>query len=254
MQDLLTAHNLSWSLNSRAILTDINLNIQQGECFGILGPNGSGKTSLLRCLYGGVKPSTGFVSLLGEDLASFGRIQRSQYIAVVLQEMNPNLELSVDHILRLGRLPYQKFFTGKHKSFNQHEEKIIAELELEHLLQRNYSRLSGGEKQRVMLGRALFQKPKILFLDEPTNHLDISHQLSMLSYVSELAITVVCTLHDLNLSMRYCDRVAMLNKGHVIAINEPQNMLTSELIKDIYSVKSYRSNNPHTGKQTLDFY
>lgn len=259
MNSAITLNDLTLLIDKHQILNSINLKVGVGQCYGILGPNGSGKTSLLRCMYGSLSPSSGSINLFGKLLSEYGRSERAQMIAVVLQEMNPELALTVADILKLGRLPYQTLFSSSDYSpsgqeFDQYEQKIIHELDLNNFLSRVYKRLSGGEKQRVMLARALFQKPKLLFLDEPTNHLDISHQISLIKYVSCLDITVICSLHDLNLASRYCDQVAIIDSGHLVDIGDPQQVLAKELIEQVYSVKSFRFNNPNTGKTSLDFY
>lgn len=264
MNIALNLNHVSLRIDKHLILNRINLQVNEGQCYGILGPNGSGKTSLLRCMYGSLLPSSGSVELFGKSINDYSRHERSKIMAVVLQEMNPDLALSVVDILKLGRLPYQTLFSSRgyasdgreldDNEFDRYEQKLIQELDLQSLLQRVYKRLSGGEKQRVMLARALFQKPKVLFLDEPTNHLDISHQLSIIRYVSDLDITVICSLHDLNLASRYCDQVAIINDGELIDHGAPQSVLAEGLIKQVYAVKSYRFNNPNTGKSSLDFY
>lgn len=254
MTNALHVNSISLLIDTHKILNNIHLTIATGSCYGILGPNGSGKTSLLRCMYGSLLPSSGNIHLLDRPLQDYSRVERSQRMAVVLQEMDSELALSVAEILRLGRLPYQSLFNIPRDGFDEYEHYIIDELGLKQLLNRIYRRLSGGEKQRVMLARALFQKPTLLFLDEPTNHLDISHQLSLMNYVSDLNITVICSLHDLNLASRYCDKVAVLNDGNLVAEGHPDTVLTEALISQVYAVRSFRFNNPNIQKYSLDFY
>ncbi len=252
----LQATNLSWrpSAKSALILNNVNFHAQEGLCIGLLGPNGSGKTTLLRCLYRGISPTGGSIFLDNKNIAHHSQQEVAKKVAVVLQESPHEIGLSVSEIVKLGRLPYQGFFTHDRITLTSHERAIIQHLELDHLLERNHQSLSGGEKQRVMIARALIQKPEVLILDEPTNHLDIAHQLSILRYISNLDITVICSLHDLNLAAQYCDEVAIMSKGHLISQGKPNDVLTYELIKRVFSVNSIADTHPATGYQRLSFY
>jgi iron complex transport system ATP-binding protein len=247
---------LSWrpSAKSALILEGVDFHAQEGLFIGLLGPNGSGKTSLLRCLYRGISPTGGSIYLDDKNITHYSQQEIAKKVAVVLQESPQDIGLSVSEIVKLGRLPYQGFFTHDRDTLTDHERTITQHLELDHLLTRLYQSLSGGEKQRVMIARALIQKPDVLLLDEPTNHLDIAHQLSILRYISNLDITVICSLHDLNLAAQYCDEVAIMRKGHLISQGKPNEVLTYELIKRVFAVNSTADTHPATGSQRLSFY
>lgn len=252
----LQAKKICWRPNAKSamILQDVDFHAQEGSCIGLLGPNGSGKTSLLRCLYRGISPTAGSILLNNKNITHYSQQEVAKKVAVVLQESPHEIGLSVSEIIKLGRLPYQGFFTHENAELASHEYVIVQHLELDHLLKRIYQSLSGGEKQRVMIARALIQKPDVLILDEPTNHLDIAHQLSILQYISDLDITVICSLHDLNLAAQYCDEVAIMSKGRLISQGKPNDVLTYELIKNVFSVQSIADTHPVTGSQRLSFY
>lgn len=235
-------------------LKDVNFYAKKGAFVGLLGPNGCGKTSLLRCLYRGVVATSGNVFLGSRNIVSYDQREIAKKVAVVLQENANEIALTVREILGLGRLPHQNMFTKESSFLSADEDEIIHYLELSHILYRPYHCLSGGEKQRVMIARALIQDPDVLLLDEPTNHLDIAHQLSILKLISKLDITVVCSLHDLNLASQYCHEVAVMSSGRLIKQGKPGDILTFELIKDVFFVDSIRDEHPITGSQRLSFY
>lgn len=252
----LQTKQLSWRPNAKTswILNQVSFNAERGRCIGLLGPNGSGKTSLIRCLFRGLNATSGQVLLDGIDISSYSRQEVAKRIAVVMQEHPPDFHLSVDEIIQLGHLPHDTFLSNSKNLNNEHDGFILQQLEIFHLRYRAFNTLSGGEKQRVMIARALIQKTEILLLDEPTNHLDISHQLSVLKLTRTLGITVISSLHDLNLAAQFCDEVAIMKQGAMIAQGKPQAVLTETLINDVFSVKSTADIHPNAGSLRLSFY
>lgn len=248
--------NISWTPSGKkaCILNSISFTAKKSECIGILGPNGSGKTSLLRCLYRSLTPDQGSVFFDGKNINNYKAKDLAKTLAVVLQESPADIPLNVNELLKLGRIPHRRFLSKDRKHYNEHEEQINFELDINKLLHRSYKNLSGGEKQRVMIARALYQKPKLLILDEPTNHLDIAHQISIMQYLNGLDITVICSLHDLNLASQYCDEVAIMQQGKLISQGEPDTVFNSELIKNTFSVNSVSDQHPITQSLRLSFY
>ncbi len=253
-QVCLRVDNVTWLKKSTPILQKISLKIARNSCFGILGPNGSGKTSLLRCLYRGIQPTSGSIFLDGRVYADIKRAEFARSVAVVLQENDADISLRVSEILRLGRLASQRFLERDSHIFTDHEQTIIHTLELENLLNRNFVTLSGGEKQRAMIARALIQKAKIIMLDEPTNHLDIAHQIRLLRYLSDLDVTVICSLHDLNLAAQFCDEVAVMSDGVLVAQGQPSSILDPKLIRDVFFAQAVTDIHPKSGSYRVSFY
>ncbi|ROS05102.1 iron complex transport system ATP-binding protein [Sinobacterium caligoides] len=252
----LRTHALNWSNKSRSgfALEQINFNARQSRFIGLLGPNGSGKTTLLRCLYRGLTVPPNSVMLDDQDLTRFSRQALAKKIAVVFQQQPEEISLSVDEVLKIGRLPQQPFLAPDKKHYSKEELIHLKALDIEHLCSRPYQQLSGGEKQRVMIARALIQQADILLLDEPTNHLDIAHQIAILQYISQLDITVICSLHDLNLAAQFCDELAILKDGKLIQQGATEDVLTPSLIKSVFSVNTVIDKHPINGSLRLSFY
>jgi iron complex transport system ATP-binding protein len=252
----LQTKNLCWQLNAKAplILNQVNFNAKSGTCIGIVGPNGSGKTSLIRCLFRSIQATSGQVSLDGDDISHYSRQEIAKKVAVVMQEYPPDLHLSVDEIIQLGRIPYGSLLSKPKTVSNKQDDHILQQLELNQLRYRAFNTLSGGEKQRVMIARALIQKTEVLLLDEPTNHLDIAHQISVLKLTRSLGITVVSSLHDLNLAAQFCDEVAVMKQGRLLIQGKPETVLTKKLINSVFSVQSTADTHPETGSLRLSFY
>lgn len=243
------AIGLSWSVKQNRLLDGVDLDARDGEVVGLLGPNGSGKTTLLRLLAGLRTPTAGEVRYDGADLRHIPRRTLARRLAVVEQDTSTSDNITVRQVVALGRTP----FRGRFDALSDADERIIdAALERADIVakqQQNWHTLSGGEKQRAQLARALAQEPREILLDEPTNHLDIRHQLQQLELelLRSLRITCVIALHDLNLAARYCDHVVILDHGRVTATGDPATVLTQELIRDVYNVEALIDHEPATG-------
>ena len=230
------ATDLSWNVDSREILRRVSLHASPGEVVGLVGPNGSGKSTTLRCLYRYLRPSTGRILLNGVDVASLSARQIARSVAVVLQDAEVDVGTTVAQVVALGRLPHQGLLART--SVGDREAVVHAEqmTGISHLMHREYQSLSGGERQRVQLCRALAQQPSILLLDEPTNHLDLRFQYELVRTVKRLGVTTVAVLHDLSLAAAFCDRIVVLQHGRVISEGPPNEILTVELIRDVWDV------------------
>ncbi|GAA4547755.1 ABC transporter ATP-binding protein [Amycolatopsis samaneae] len=243
----ITATGLSWSVKGHRLLDGIDLTVHDGKVVGLLGPNGSGKSTLLRLLAGLRRPDTGTVRYDGTGLRDLGRRVLARRLAVVEQDVVAHNHVTVRQIVELGRTP----FRGRFDALTEHDRRIVdAALERVDIADkehRSWHTLSGGEKQRTQLARALAQEPREILLDEPTNHLDIRHQLELLGLLGALEITCVVALHDLNLAARYCDHVVFLDHGRVVAAGAPETVLTAELIASVYHVEALVDREPATG-------
>jgi len=248
----LACQGLSLQLSGTAVLRDIDLSVIPGETLGIVGPNGSGKSSLLKLLAGLRTPHSGSVQLLGEPLAPLPRRRIAQALALVEQQADTLDAISVYDAVALGRTPWLSALAPFSKEDRAIVEQALADLDAEHLRTRIWGSLSGGERQRVHIARALAQRPQVLLLDEPTNHLDIQHQLSLLQQVQALPVTTLVALHDLNQALT-CDRVAVLEKGRLVALGKPLEVLTPERLLSTFGVHAHYLTDPYDGARILRF-
>ncbi len=235
----LSVENLSWSepRSQRKIIQPIRLELAPGRVLGIVGPNGAGKSTLLRLLYRYHVPTTGSVKVDNVDIWSVPARVAAQTVAAVLQEQITDFDLTVREIVTLGRMPHRKGFGGGAGA----QDKAIVQgaldrLDLSNFSSRKLGTLSGGERQRVMVARALAQEPRLLILDEPTNHLDIRHQLEVLTLIRELPLTIVTSLHDLNMAAAVCDDILMLKGGTPLSFGTPQTVLTESAVSEVFQV------------------
>jgi iron complex transport system ATP-binding protein len=234
------AERLSVVLGGATVLDDVSLDVEEGGFSVVLGPNGSGKTTLIRTLYRAIDPSAGTVEVFGRRIDAVPRRELARTLAVLRQEPELEFEFVVEELVMIGRSPHKGLFDG-----NGPEDRAIVREALEltdaaHLAGRLFSTLSGGEKQRVLLARALAQRPRILLLDEPTNHLDVQHQLDILARVKGLGLTVVAALHDLALADAFATDVVILDRGRIFARGAPRDVLTPERIARVFGVTAER--------------
>lgn len=243
----LVASDLTWCADKTCILDGVSLVARSGEVLGVLGPNGAGKTSLLRILAGLRRPTSGAVYLDGEPVRSISRRTAARRLAIVEQTPEVHTDITVYETVALGRTPHRTTFAGLDSHDRLAIDRALDLTGLRAYHTRSWRTLSGGERQRAQLARALAQNPEVIVLDEPTNHLDIRYQLEVLDLLHALDMTVVTALHDLNLAARYCDQVTVLHGGRVEASGAPKSVLTSDLIRSVYSVEAVIDTSPHTG-------
>ena len=232
-----------WSVRrtARTVLHPISFELSAGRVLGIVGPNGAGKTTLLRLLYRFQQPTTGTVSLDGQDIWTMSARAVARKVAAVLQEQPTDFALTVREIVALGRSPHLSGFGGH---TGAHDAAIIQaaleRLDIHSFANRHLGTLSGGERQRVMVARALAQDPRLLILDEPTNHLDIRHQLEVIDLIRDLPLTIVTSLHDLNMAARVCDDVLLLKAGRSLGFGPPSEVLSEVALSDAFDVTARR--------------
>ncbi|RNG34083.1 ABC transporter ATP-binding protein [Streptomyces botrytidirepellens] len=234
----LRAERVARAAGGRLIVDGVSLAPAPGSCVGLLGPNGSGKSTLLRLLAGVLAPASGVVTLDGRPLAESHRRAVARRIAVVEQNAATQSELTVREVVGLGRIPHRRPWSGTSAADEEAVRHALERTGLADRAEQSWHTLSGGERQRAQIARALAQAPRELLLDEPTNHLDIQHQLDLLALVADLPVTTVIALHDLNLAAMYCDALLVLREGRVAAAGTPGDVLTEELIADVYGVRT----------------
>ncbi|MBE1535583.1 ABC transporter ATP-binding protein [Actinomadura algeriensis] len=243
----LRAEHVTVAVNGRPLVRDVSLDVAPGEVVGLVGPNGAGKSTLLRTFYRALRPTSGRVLLGGDDVWRMPGKRLARRLAAVLQDTGGEFELSVYDVVAMGRTPHKRAFQGDDDTDRGIISAALAELEAAHLADAPFDRLSGGEKQRVLIARALAQRTGTLVLDEPTNHLDLRHQIDALRLVGRLGVTAVIALHDLNLAAAHCDRICVLDGGRLVAAGAPGEVLTPELLAEVYRVDAEVGEHPRTG-------
>ena len=234
----LSVEELSLSYDAKEILKDVSLHANNKEFVGIIGPNGSGKSTLLKCIYRILQPEKGCVMLDGTSIHKMSYKDSAKKLAIVAQHNHYNFDFSVREIVLMGRSPHKKMMERDTEKDYQIVEEALQQVGMNEFQDRNFSTLSGGEQQRVILARALAQQTPYFILDEPTNHLDITHQLELVKIVKKLDVTVLCAMHDLNMAAMFCDRLYVLKDGRLVAKGTPREVLTPERIREIYGVES----------------
>lgn len=241
----LTAQGLSYTYHRRRArdvlaLDDVSVSVATGSLTGLLGPNGCGKTTLLRLLSGVERPATGTVSLDGRDVAGYGRRPLARRIAVVPQETHPAFDYTVLDMVLMGRHPHLGMFEFEGPRDFEVAREALEATSTWQFADRPFSALSGGEKQRVVIASALAQAADILLLDEPTASLDLGAQLDVAALLQELhrerGVTIVMATHDLNFAASVCDSLVLMKAGRVVAHGETANVLTAGYVRELYGV------------------
>ncbi|PIF02069.1 MAG: histidinol phosphatase [Propionibacterium sp.] len=228
--------DLAWEVSGKTIIEDISVEIPEHKITMIVGLNGSGKTTLLHLLAGLRKPSRGKVMLGERNLGNIPRKERAKRIALLEQVPRANVDLPVIDVVALGRIPHRGKWSRDHN--DQAIFKAMETTGITEMADRQWSTLSGGEKQRVQLARALAQEPEILLLDEPTNHLDLRHQIGLLQQVHNLGLTVVAVVHDLDLAAAFGDYLIVLYQGHLASTGAIKDGLTTDMVSKYFYVRS----------------
>ncbi|WP_030778475.1 ABC transporter ATP-binding protein [Streptomyces sp. NRRL S-920] len=238
-------------IDGKSLVEELSLDVGGGEVVGLVGPNGSGKSTALRCVYRALRPARGTVRVGGDDVTGLPMRRSAQLIAAMTQDGAVDLDFTVEEVVALGRAPHQR----GNQALSARERELCARamerLDIRHLAKRGVLTLSGGERQRVLLARALVQEPGVLVLDEPTNHLDVRHQIEVLSHLRGAGLTVLVVLHDLNLAAAACDRIGVLSQGRLVASGTPEDVLTEQLMADVFGVKATVVPHPLTGDPQL---
>ncbi len=229
--------NLVFGYDDKNILKDISLTIQNYKMVGIIGPNGSGKSTLLKCIYRVLKPQ-GTILFDGKNLNDYSFRESAQKMAVVAQHNDSSFDFNVLEMVLIGRSPHKKFMERENHQDIEMAYDALRTVDMFDFANRSFSSLSGGEKQRIVLARALVQNTKCLILDEPTNHLDIKHQLHFMQVAKDLDATVISAIHDLNIATMYCDYIFALKDGEILDSGVPEKVINENLIQKLYGVRS----------------
>ncbi|SDG86612.1 ABC transporter ATP-binding protein [Pelagibacterium luteolum] len=253
----LSIAHASLVIEGRAILADVGFALAPGKLNALIGPNGAGKSTLLRVILGLEPAARAHVTFAGEDFHALPRRTRAQMAALVEQSNSTDQPIDVHDVVMLGRLPHQ----GVWSADTQDADETIVARALERVgmskfAHRRFSTLSGGEQQRVHIARALAQQPKLILLDEPTNHLDIAAQIAVMNILRSLAeegLTILVTMHDLNLTAAWFDHIVALDRGRVVAEGEPAAVIDSGFLADVYGVAATIIANPTSGRPMIAY-
>ena len=233
--------NVKFKYSNKTVLNGLNLDIEKGSFLSILGPNGSGKTTLLKNMCNLLKPYEGAIYIDNLQLKGIKYKDLAKTMAVVHQGSNPNFEFNIHDIVLMGRYPHQKRFSFDSKADLDIVKQVMLDTDIWELREKSIFEISGGERQRVIIARALAQQPEILLLDEPITFLDIKHQISILNLCKKLnkekQITIITTMHDINLASRYSDYILLLDSGKVEVLDIPEKVVTEKNIEAVYGIK-----------------
>ena len=249
---MLSIQNIVAAYGENVALQNVSAEIRAGEFLGLIGPNGSGKTTLLRVISGVLLPREGHVQLGDTNLQDVGRRRLAKIMAFLSQDITLDFSFTVREVVLMGRSPHLSRIGWETSEDIEIAERAMALTGTTCLADRIVTELSGGERQRAFIAMCLAQEPEVLLLDEPTNHLDIAHQLSTLDLIRafnrQTGMTVVSVFHDLNLAAEYCDRLVMLNGGRVAAVGTPEEILTKDMIRNVYGAQVFIRHNPVSDK------
>ncbi|CCQ09415.1 Vitamin B12 ABC transporter, ATPase component BtuD [Pseudoalteromonas luteoviolacea B = ATCC 29581] len=233
---LFSVSNLSVQKGELCLLEDVSFMIRRGSFVGLIGPNGAGKSTLLRCLYRYLSPSHGEICYAGVSLSALSLKHFSQSVAVVLQEVANDFNLVVEDVVLMGRTPHKPLFSALSSHDKQLAHDALVAVGLIDKVHQTYMQLSGGEKQRVMIAKAMVQQPELLIMDEPTSHLDVKYQIQIMELAKAMQVTVLASFHDLNLAGAICDELLVLKKGKLVASGKPLEVITETTLSEVFAV------------------
>lgn len=244
---------LSYSYEEQKVLDAIELQVPVGAFVGVIGPNGSGKSTLLKNIYRSLAADTGVIRVDNQDIAKLSFRQSALKMAVVGQEHELPFDFQVQEIVAMGRYPHKKLFATEDRQDEAIIQRALEQIGVAHLADKNFQHLSGGEKQRVLIARALAQECQLLVLDEPTNHLDIHYQLEIFQLLRKLDVTVISAIHDLNIAALYCDTLCVMQEGKLVNSGAPAEVLTSTLLAEVFRVQAEVSIHKKTQKPVITY-
>jgi len=239
--DAIKVSGLSFDYPGKPVLKGINLTLSEGSFTAVLGPNGCGKTTLLKNISGYLKPRWGKIRVLNKSVSGLSARERARMIGYIPHNTAAGFDFTCHEVVSMGRLPYLGRFqweTGTDRKAIQESMELTGTWDLRNRLINN---VSGGEMQRVLIARALAQQPKVLLMDEPVSHLDIKFQMDIINLVGrlcdEVGITAVAVLHDINLASRYCSRIVLMKEGRIISTGSAADVITEKNLKKVFDVE-----------------
>ncbi|MFD2728256.1 ABC transporter ATP-binding protein [Enterococcus camelliae] len=250
----LRVEHLAVSIARQSIIQDVSLNVMNHSFTALLGPNGSGKSTLLKAIYRILRPQNGTIFLDNQNLTEIPSKKIAQKMAVVSQFQQNSFDFTVEEVVLMGRSPHLKALEKLHPEDWQLVEDALEKTGLVGLRKRAVANLSGGEQQRVTMARAIVQNPSLMILDEPSNHLDIKYQLELLKLIRQLNLNALAALHDLSLAAQFCDYLYFLKDGFIRYEGKPNDIITKEVIKDIYEVDCEVSLDSKTNHLQISYY
>ncbi len=252
---LFEAENLTCGYGGPPVLTDVSFGLRTADFLGVIGPNGCGKSTLIRALTGILKPASGRVALRGQDVTGLSRRDVARQVAVIPQDMAVLFGFTVLEMVLMGRNPHLRRLQRAGERDIQLATEALRRTDLVHLADRKVTELSGGERQRAVIARALAQEPEVLLLDEPDSHLDVGHQVEIFDLLQDLnrtrGLTLLCVSHDLNLSSAYCQRLMLMQEGRLLASGPPDEIITPEYIRTVYGVDAVVQPSPVNGSPQI---
>jgi len=243
-----------WGKAHEPVLTDLTYAIDSGKILGVLGPNGSGKSTLLKLLTRVLRGQDGTIELFGQNLLTLTQGDIARSVAFVPQETQQSFPFTIAQMVLMGRFPHHSGWGGWHWEDSTDLATAYAamvDLDVAHLGTRLITDVSGGERQRAIIARALAQEPKVLLLDEPTAFLDLHHQLDIARILRQLnrdrGLTVVIVSHDLNLASQYCDHLILLNQGRIVKGGSPKEVIEADILEAVYGCRVLIDRHPQSG-------
>jgi iron complex transport system ATP-binding protein len=248
---IISAKNINFSYAAKPVMEDVSFAIDEAQIVAIIGPNGSGKTTLLKIINGTLFPDAGQMLIDGKETSRWSRKDIAQKVAIVPQETAVIFPFYAEEIVLMGRFPHLSNYRFEDKKDYRIVHEAMEKTDTLAFAARRFDELSAGERQRVLIARALAQEPKVLLLDESTVFLDLKHQAQFLALLRQLntaqQLTVIFVTHDINLAAQHADRIILLYSGKIYAIGKPAEVITAANIKEVYDVDSLIDQNPQNG-------
>jgi len=254
MATILELQQISFRRGSKMIVNSMNVSFEAGRFIGLIGPNGTGKSTLLRLMAKLLKPHGGNVFFRGRNLTEMTDLQVAKAITYMPQSTSLDFQFNVEQIVMMGRHPHRKKWQISQKDDRTIVEMAMKQTGITHLKERYITTLSGGERQLVFLARSIAQQSDVILLDEPTSDLDIYHQVQICEVIRSLVQvgkTVVVAIHDINLATRYCDELMLLQNGEIIAFDSPEEAITIENLMRVFQTNTYTYNDPFLEKRQV---
>ena len=227
---------LSYAIGEKAILDKVSLSVKKGNMVGLIGPNGSGKTTMLKHIYRALPPEKNTIYINGREIRTMSYKDSAREITVLRQEHGSDFTYTILEMVLMGRSPHRKFFEGDTMNDKKLAHLALQRVGMDHAANRTFANLSGGEKQRVLIARSLAQEADILLLDEPTNHLDVHYQWLLMDLIRSLRKTVLSVFHELNLACAFCDYIYVLDIHHIVLEGSPHDVCTKEMLANVFRI------------------